>query len=66
VEMGEETGRKFGMPLDLFTEEAYKGLVTGHDQIIIGSVGPAQTFNEIIDKRRAAFESLSKMMRGGS
>jgi len=60
--MGKEAGRKFGMPLDLFTEEAYKGLVAGHNQIVIGSIGPAQAFNEIIDKRRAEFESLSKMM----
>lgn len=63
--MGEETGRKFGMPVDTFTEEAYKGLAAGHDQIVIGSIGPAGTFNEIIDKRRAAFESLARMMRGG-
>jgi len=54
------------MPLDLFTEEAYKGLVASHNQIVIGSIRLAQTFNEIINKRRAEFESLSKMMRGGS
>lgn len=61
--MGEEAGRKLGMPLDVFTEQAYKGLVAGHDQIIIGSIGPTETFNDIVDKRRAAFESLAKMMR---
>jgi hypothetical protein len=66
VHMGEEAGRKLGMPLDIFTEEAYKGLAAGHDQIVIGSIGPAETFNEIIDKRRSAFTSLAKMMRGGS
>lgn len=64
--MGEEAGRNLGMPLDAFTEEAYKALAEGHDQIVIGSVGPAETFNEIIDKRRSAFGGLAKMMRGGS
>jgi hypothetical protein len=64
--MGEEAGRKFGMPLNTFTELAFDELVAGHDEIVIGSAGPADTFNEINQKRRAAFESLAKMMRGGS
>lgn len=62
--MGAEKGRELGMPIDRFTEAAYNGLVSGSDQIIIGSVGPADTFNEIVDKRRATFENLAKMMRG--
>jgi hypothetical protein len=66
VQMGEEDGRKLGMPLDIFTEEAYKGLVAGQDQIVIGSIGSAETFNEIIDKRRSAFTTLAKIMRRGS
>jgi hypothetical protein len=53
--MGEDHGRQLGMPLGAFTDEAYKGLASGNDQIIIGAVGPADTFNEIIDKRRTAF-----------
>jgi len=61
--MGKEIGRSSGMPLAAFTEKAYQGLVEGKDQIIIGSIGPADTFNEIVDKRRAAFENLAKMMR---
>ncbi len=62
--MGEERGRQLGMPLEPFIDEAFKGLASGRDQIIIGSIGPAATFNEIIDKRRVAFENLAKMMRG--
>ncbi|KAL2008470.1 hypothetical protein VTN00DRAFT_6664 [Thermoascus crustaceus] len=50
--MGEEAGRKLVMPLNAFAEEAYKGLVSSQDQIVIGAIGPADTFNEIIDKRR--------------
>jgi hypothetical protein len=57
-------GRNFGMPLDQFTEEAYKGLAGGRDQIIVGSIGPADVFHEIVDKRRSAFENLCKRMRG--
>jgi len=53
------------MPVDVFTDEAYKGLASGSDQIIIGSIGPADTFNDIINKRRTAFENLAKLMRGG-
>ena len=61
--MGPEKGRKFGMPVETFTEVAYGGLVSGKDQIVIGAIGPAETFNEIIDKRRTTFEFLAKMMR---
>jgi len=62
--MGEEKGRQLGMPLGQFTDAAYEGLVAGKDQIVIGAIGPADTFNEIIDKRRNTFTFLAKMMRG--
>lgn len=61
--MGEEKGRALGMPLDAFTNEAHQGLLAGKDQIIVGSIGPADIFNEIIDKRRTAFDNLAKMFR---
>ena len=51
------------MPVLAFVEEAFKGLAAGSDQIVVGSIGPVETFHEIIDKRRAAFENLAKMMR---
>ncbi|MCJ1308573.1 hypothetical protein MMC25_002226 [Agyrium rufum] len=62
--IGEERGRAIGMPLKDFVEVAYKGLAAGSDQIIVGSIGPEDHFNDIITKRRAAFDGLSKMMRG--
>ncbi|KAL4787237.1 hypothetical protein BJX76DRAFT_354423 [Aspergillus varians] len=62
--MGEEAGRSLGMPLDTFIQQAYQGLIEGKDQIVIGSIGPADTFNEIVDKRRTAFTNLAKIMRG--
>lgn len=62
--MGEEKGRAMGMPVDKFVDATYNGLVTGRDQIVIGAVGPADAFNEIVDKRRTAFENLANLMRG--
>ncbi|MCJ1240406.1 hypothetical protein MMC14_008408 [Varicellaria rhodocarpa] len=61
--MGEEKGRALGMPLDKFCNEAYDGLNSGKDQVIIGSIGPPEKFNDIVDKRRGTFEFLAKMMR---
>ncbi|KAI9370224.1 hypothetical protein BJX61DRAFT_101859 [Aspergillus egyptiacus] len=63
--MGEQAGLSLGMPLDAFTQQAYQGLVDGKDQTIVGSIGPAETFHEIVDKRRTAFTNLARMMRGG-
>ena len=62
--MDPERGRQLGMPVQEFVDETYKGLVSGSDQVIVESVGPADTFNEIVDKRRSAFLNLAKMMRG--
>lgn len=59
-----ESGRQLGMPIKAFTDQAYEGLASGKDQVIIGAIGPADTFHEIVDKKRNAFENLSKMMRG--
>ena len=61
--MGDEKGRQLGMPMGPFVDETYKGLVSGKDQIIVGSIGPADTFNEIVDNRRNAFQNLAKMIR---
>ena len=61
--MGEEQGRNFGMPLKAFTDEAFNGLASGKDQIVIGSLGPADSFHEIVEKRRIAFENFANIMR---
>jgi hypothetical protein len=60
------------MPLDVFTNQAYTGLISGKDQVVIGTVGPptpsnpitAEKLNEIIDKRRWAFDTLCDFMYG--
>ena len=64
--MGEEKGRGMGMPLGQFIDAAYQGLLAGKDQIVIGSAGSAEVFNDIVDKRRSVFEELAKMMRPNS
>ncbi|KAL8658144.1 MAG: hypothetical protein Q9226_001227 [Calogaya cf. arnoldii] len=61
--MGQEKGRNLGMPLDQFCDQAYDGLAKGQDQVIVGSIGPKEAFMDIVNKRRAAFESLAKMLR---
>ena len=61
--MDPEKGRQLGMPVHDFVDETFKGLASGSDQVIVGSIGPADTFHDIIDKRRNAFQNLAKMMR---
>lgn len=62
--MGEEAGRQLGMPLADFTEEAYQGLISGNDQVIVGGIGP--DFQEIVQKRRGAFDFLTQMIKKSS
>jgi hypothetical protein len=68
--MGDEGGPKIGMPFDPFTEEAFRELCSGNDQIVIGNLGPGagiiprEEFNALVDKRRSTFTSLAKLMRG--
>ncbi len=62
--MSPTTGRQLGMTLQDFTDQAYKDLASGSDQVGIGAIGPADTFNEIVNKRRTASENLAKMFRG--
>lgn len=62
--MGEDTGRKIGMPLDEFTTEAYDELMSGKDQIIVGSpFMPQERFREIVRDRRAAFENMAGVLK---
>ena len=56
-------GKQMGMPAERFIDAAYNGLVSGSDQIVIGDIGGAARFNNIIDERRAVFEGLAKIMQ---
>jgi len=64
-EMGAEAGRKMGMPVEQFTEEAYRELVNEVENIVIGNVGGSskEQFLEIAEKRQEAFERLTLLMR---
>jgi hypothetical protein len=69
--MGEEVGRKFGMPVDEFTEIAYTALAAGKDEVIIGTVGlgkgyDKEKFHAIVNGRRDAFQWLADIMAGRS
>lgn len=57
--MGEEIGRKIGMPLDAFTEEAYSGLVAGNPTTYVGSIGNADIFKEVVEKQMFLFNFLT-------
>lgn len=61
--MGESAGRALGMPLKEFTEEAYKRLASGEQQVIIGAIGDPTRFNSVVDKRVETFEWLASVMR---
>jgi hypothetical protein len=64
--MGVETGRQLGMPLAAFIDEAYAGLAAGKEQIFVGTLVPAEAFQDIVEKRITLFNGLAKMMRGES
>ena len=51
-----KNGRSIGMPLAEFTDEAYRGLVDGRDQIPVGTSKGA--FNAFEIKRQEIFNSL--------
>lgn len=63
--MGPEKGRKMGMPVEEFVDEAYKGLVSGSDEVSVGGVlGGKIDVQGITEQRRTGFEALAKVMRG--
>jgi hypothetical protein len=54
-----------GMPLDVFTIQAYEALVSGNDQIIVDNPNfPMDKFNAVVDTRRELFDLLSERIRG--
>ncbi|KAF2465940.1 NAD(P)-binding protein [Lindgomyces ingoldianus] len=65
-EMGQESGRSFGMPLKDFVDQAYAGLNEGRADIFPGCVGGStkEQFMEIVEKRGGGFARLSKLLRG--
>jgi len=53
-----------GMPLDVFTTQAYEALISGDDQIIVDNPNfPMDKFNTVVDTRRELFDLLSERIR---
>lgn len=64
-EMGEEVGRKMGVPVTQFVDETWAEMVAGEKDIYVGSIGAStkEQFMEIADKRAEAIERLNKLLR---
>ena len=63
--MGVEAGRKFGMPLDQFTNEAFSEIVAGNQDIYIGTVGGStkEQVMEMANLKLAAFGRMTELTR---
>ncbi|KAL1606314.1 hypothetical protein SLS60_003716 [Paraconiothyrium brasiliense] len=64
-EMGAETGRKMGVPVEEFVAETWTELKEGQRDIYIGSIGAStkDQFMEIADKRAEAIDRLNQLLR---
>lgn len=62
--MGTERGRALGMPLAEFTEQAYAGLASGKEEIVVGSLHAVTEENVqvLLDQRKMMFDKLSNAM----
>lgn len=60
--MSPKIGRSVGVPLDQFIDETFAGLLSGKDQVVVGSIGPVDLFHQIVNKRRESFEELAALM----
>ncbi|CAF9927869.1 hypothetical protein IMSHALPRED_007318 [Imshaugia aleurites] len=56
-----KNGRQIGIPLEQFTNEAYKGLAAGKEEVVVG-VGQ-DWYNKIEPARQEFFHGMVKMMR---
>jgi short-subunit dehydrogenase involved in D-alanine esterification of teichoic acids len=55
-------GRKIGMPLDEFTEQAWDGLLAGKEQIPVGM--SAMCFEKFENRKQEVFQGMIRMMAG--
>lgn len=64
-EMGAETGRKMGVPVEEFVAETWTELTEGQKDIYIRSIGAStkDQFMEIADKRAEAIDRLNQLLR---
>jgi short-subunit dehydrogenase len=55
-------GKGVGMDLEVFTEEVWKGLEEGKDDIAVGMA--AKAYEVFEEKRQAMFRMLMELMKG--
>lgn len=62
--MGEERGRKIGMPVQDFTEQVYAQLAEGKEMVVVGSaVGTShEEMRALIEKRAAVSDALNEYL----
>ncbi|KAK4251264.1 hypothetical protein C7999DRAFT_37873 [Corynascus novoguineensis] len=60
--MGHEVGRKVGMPLQDFTDQAWEQLAAGAELVVVGAVPTVEGFAEMVEARRNGFEGLANLM----
>lgn len=52
----------FGMPLEEFVEEAWRGLVSGREEVAVGMA--RESAERVEGERRMAFERFTSMVKG--
>ncbi|KAE9579592.1 hypothetical protein CGMCC3_g4361 [Colletotrichum fructicola] len=60
--MGQERGRSMGMPVQEFTEKTYSQLVSGCDDVLVGSVGREKPYLELFRSRKQQADDLTKLV----
>lgn len=56
-----ENGRQMGMPLDQFTEDAYRGLAAGKEEVAVEKA--LDWYNQFEPKRQELFHKLVKVIK---
>lgn len=57
--MGLDKGRSFGMPVAEFVKKVWPQLADGLEHVIVGAIGPEESFMGSVKSRRELFEILS-------
>ncbi|KAF7881298.1 hypothetical protein EAF00_011971 [Botryotinia globosa] len=57
-------GRNMGMPLDEFTEEAWRGLERGDEDIPVGTTWKGSGYEEVEMRRKKLFGEMMEKMKG--
>ncbi|KAK5075845.1 hypothetical protein LTR70_009949 [Exophiala xenobiotica] len=64
TELHGENGKHIGMPLDEFTNDAWKGLSEGKDQVPVGTA--VKAFEGFEKKRQEMYQGMAQMVKNGT